>query len=105
MTENKPKNDIFRGSGWDQHRRLVSPAYRYDPVPGKRFGNIGIRLVEVTDDPTPDPAASGSDRVFRGGSWRGVPQSARVADRDGDAPGRRSDYLGIRLVEVVLEEE
>ena len=105
MTENKPKNDIFRGSGWEQHRRLVSPAYRYDPVPGKRYGNIGIRLVEVIEDPTPDPAPSGSDRVDRGGGWYDDPQYARVANRYYNTPGYRYYSLGVRLVEVVLEEE
>ena len=105
MTENKPRNDIFRGSGWESHRRPVSSAYRYDPVPGNRYGNIGIRLVEVTDDPTPDSAASGSNRVCRGGGRINGPHYARVADRDVDSPGSRFSDIGIRLVEVVLEEE
>ena len=41
--------------------------------------------------------ASGSYRVDRGGSWRGVPRSARVAHRDGDSPGNRYGDLGLRL--------
>jgi len=42
--------------------------------------------------------ASGSARVNRGGSWLGVPQDARVARRYVDVPGRRSSYLGVRLL-------
>ena len=42
--------------------------------------------------------ASGSYRVDRGGSWYYVPQSARVAARDGDSPGNRGNVLGLRLL-------
>jgi formylglycine-generating enzyme required for sulfatase activity len=47
-----------------------------------------------------DPAgpASGSSRVFRGGSWSGDPQFARVASRSNYSPGYRSDVLGVRLL-------
>jgi formylglycine-generating enzyme required for sulfatase activity len=48
-----------------------------------------------TDDPTgPD---SGGDRVLRGGSWIDWPNSARSAERDGDAPDFRSDLAGFRV--------
>lgn len=42
--------------------------------------------------------SSRPDCVFRGGSWDGVPQYARVAIRSGDDPGRRGRRLGLRLV-------
>ena len=42
--------------------------------------------------------ASGSLRVYRGGSWGGVPQRARVALRNRNAPGIRSYVLGVRLL-------
>jgi formylglycine-generating enzyme required for sulfatase activity len=42
--------------------------------------------------------ASGSDRVARGGSWRLVPLSARVARRNRNTPGIRDSYLGVRLL-------
>jgi len=42
--------------------------------------------------------ASGSDRVFRGGSWRADPQYARVADRYVGVPGLRGSGLGVRLL-------
>jgi formylglycine-generating enzyme required for sulfatase activity len=42
--------------------------------------------------------ASGSFRVRRGGGWRVHPRYARVADRNGNAPGLRDDYLGVRLL-------
>jgi formylglycine-generating enzyme required for sulfatase activity len=46
----------------------------------------------------PRGAASGSSRVFRGGSWIGVALSARVAFRDRSLPDFRSGDLGFRLV-------
>ena len=46
-----------------------------------------------------------SVRVRRGGSWRYDPLSARVAIRYNNSPGNRYSDIGIRLVEVVLEEE
>ena len=42
--------------------------------------------------------ASGSSRVFRGGSWYYVPLSARVAYRGRNTPGYRSIHLGVRLL-------
>jgi formylglycine-generating enzyme required for sulfatase activity len=45
-----------------------------------------------------ESSASGSDRVFRGGSWSGVPQHARVADRNFYSPGDRYNDLGVRLL-------
>jgi formylglycine-generating enzyme required for sulfatase activity len=42
--------------------------------------------------------ASGSIRVYRGGSWAFGPQHVRVAARGVLAPGYRSFYLGVRLL-------
>ena len=42
--------------------------------------------------------ASGSYRVYRGGSWSYGPQSARVAVRGYVAPGARINHLGVRLL-------
>jgi formylglycine-generating enzyme required for sulfatase activity len=42
--------------------------------------------------------ASGSNRVYRGGSWINGPQIARVAFRSSIAPGSRSCRLGVRLL-------
>jgi formylglycine-generating enzyme required for sulfatase activity len=42
--------------------------------------------------------ASGSIRVYRGGSWYHGPEGARVAYRNGDAPGYSNYYLGVRLL-------
>jgi formylglycine-generating enzyme required for sulfatase activity len=42
--------------------------------------------------------ASGSARVYRGGSWFNVPRIARVAHRVTGTPGNRGDYLGFRLI-------
>jgi formylglycine-generating enzyme required for sulfatase activity len=42
--------------------------------------------------------ASGPYRVSRGGSWRGFPECARVADRRSDSPGYRFYILGVRLL-------
>jgi formylglycine-generating enzyme required for sulfatase activity len=45
--------------------------------------------------------ASGWLRVYRGGSWLRAPQFARVAIRNGVAPGGRGYYLGVRLLRTV----
>ena len=45
-----------------------------------------------------------SNRVIRGGSWFLDPQYARVANRSGVA-GRAHDHLGVRLVEVLDEQD
>ncbi len=45
----------------------------------------------------PKGADSGSNRVYRGGSWDLYPVGARCASRRGSAPGYRSSYLGFRL--------
>ena len=48
----------------------------------------------VTD---PTGPATGSSRVFRGGSWYTYARYARAALRGNDAPGARSSVLGFRL--------
>jgi formylglycine-generating enzyme required for sulfatase activity len=45
----------------------------------------------------PAGAASGSNRVLRGGGCYDDPSVARVANRDNDAPSIRSYDLGFRL--------
>jgi formylglycine-generating enzyme required for sulfatase activity len=49
--------------------------------------------------PARDPSGpkSGSERVFRGGSWYGYARSVRAANRNAYAPGTALDYLGFRL--------
>jgi formylglycine-generating enzyme required for sulfatase activity/uncharacterized protein YraI len=49
-----------------------------------------------------DPAgpSSGSARVLRGGSWRGVARHCRSAGRGHDAPGFRGGNLGFRLLRM-----
>ncbi len=49
-----------------------------------------------TTDPT--GAASGSDRVLRGGGWIFDARDCRSADRSRDAPEFRSDALGFRVL-------
>ncbi len=46
----------------------------------------------------PRGPASGSFRVYRGGSWGNDPQYARVAVRSRGVPGNRSSFLGVRLL-------
>ena len=46
----------------------------------------------------PTGPASGSIRVFRGGSWGGSAGYCRVSNRDSDNPGSRNYYFGLRLV-------
>lgn len=46
----------------------------------------------------PTGATSGSDRVYRGGSWIIFARSCRVSDRNNIIPGSTGSYLGLRLV-------
>ena len=46
----------------------------------------------------PTGAATGSDRVHRGGSWLNYPRHCRVAFRNDGAPAFRDYYLGFRVV-------
>ena len=54
-----------------------------------------------TTDPT--GAASGSARVFRGGSWNAVSDDCRSADRDGNSPGHRFYLLGFRVLRSYIK--
>ena len=47
-----------------------------------------------------DPAGprTGSDRVFRGGSWHVIARNCRSANRAWNSPGYRYNYLGFRLL-------
>ena len=48
----------------------------------------------------PTGAASGSYRVYRGGSWSSYAQYCRSADRGCTYPGNHDDNLGFRVVLV-----
>ncbi|MFO7667715.1 MAG: SUMF1/EgtB/PvdO family nonheme iron enzyme [Desulfobacterales bacterium] len=56
----------------------------------------------VTD---PSGQSSGSQRVYRGGSWFNFAVSCRSAFRDSFAPYVRSDKLGFRLIRTPLIEQ
>ncbi len=96
---------VVRGGSWGSVPLNARVANRSGSAPGDRGIRIGVRLVEeveevkedVEEDLTP---ASGAIRVFRGGGWYFVPQSARVASRNDGTPGYRNSRLGVRLVEV-----
>lgn len=60
-----------------------------------RYGENYYRESPRINPPGP---ASGTRRVFRGGSWFYDPRGARVTYRDFAAPDYRSSYLGFRLV-------
>ncbi|MEM7391058.1 MAG: SUMF1/EgtB/PvdO family nonheme iron enzyme, partial [Verrucomicrobiota bacterium] len=59
------------------------------------------------EGPQVDPAGpeSGSDRVFRGGSWAHDARSVRAAYRNWYEPDNRSIYLGFRCARVQKQEE
>jgi len=49
----------------------------------------------VTSDPL--VSSEGSSRVFRGGGWYGAPVLYRSANRFGDSPDDRFNFLGFRV--------
>ncbi|MCB1087259.1 MAG: SUMF1/EgtB/PvdO family nonheme iron enzyme, partial [Verrucomicrobiae bacterium] len=49
--------------------------------------------------------ASGSDRVFRGGSWSSYAWFCRAAFRSRNSPSIRGDYLGFRVALSSLPDE
>ena len=58
------------------------------------------RYDDYSSSPQTNPTGptSGSDRVYRGGSWRDFARRCRSSRRYSIAPGYRSDILGLRLV-------
>ena len=83
----------------------VYVAHAFDSSPFERGFVIGVRLVEVVEDPRSIPSASGSLRFDRGGIWNDDSQIAHVVSHGPAAtPGYRSRNLGLRLVEEVADE-
>ena len=58
---------------------------------------------DYPDGPQTDPKgpSTGSDRVYRGGSWAYDARNCRSANRSSNAPGRRGNNMGFRLVSPV----
>lgn len=98
---NDKSNRVIRGGSWYYGPQIARVAFRGGNSPGFRDRVLGIRLVEVIDDPVPVSKAAGSFRVCRGGGWGNGPRSARVASRLYYSPGYRDFGLGLRLVEVI----
>jgi formylglycine-generating enzyme required for sulfatase activity len=46
-------------------------------------------------------AGGSSARVVRGGSWLNVPRDLRAANRNGDGPDNRDNFLGFRLARTL----
>jgi formylglycine-generating enzyme required for sulfatase activity len=67
------------------------------------FRSVGFRLAEEVEDPKTILSASGSLRVFQGGSWNFGPQNARFSSRAPGGVGGRN--LGVRLVEEIDEKD
>ena len=65
--------------------------YAKEPPAPRKYGAINTR--EETD---PQGAFSGSDYVFRGGSWDNVSDDCAVSYRHGGNPNGGSYYLGFR---------
>ena len=59
---------------------------------------------EPGENTDPVGAPRGEFRVIRGGSWFNAPRNARVAYRDGNGPGRRRVFLGLRLARSAAPE-
>jgi len=68
------------GNTWDWTSSLYTP-YPYDAADGREA-----------------PSPPGARRVVRGGSWDSVQDVARASYRDDNAPGYRSNLVGLRVV-------
>jgi formylglycine-generating enzyme required for sulfatase activity len=76
----------MHGNVWEWVQDVWHDNYAGAPVDGSGWTTGG--------DPT--------RRVIRGGSWNGIPQDLRSANRGGDSPGGRSNDLdGFRLARTV----
>ena len=53
---------------------------------------------EATD---PQGPATGTERVYRGGSWATIGKKVRSAFREGAPPDRRSQFVGFRLLRTM----
>ncbi|MEM6928951.1 MAG: formylglycine-generating enzyme family protein, partial [Myxococcota bacterium] len=86
----------------DFHTHPVDAPPRSASVPDRSFdhgfGLLGVHgnVSEWTE--TPVETATGVGRVIRGGTFWGVPQVARSANRSWNHPGSRVSYQGFRLV-------
>lgn len=99
-----PRSHRFvRGGSWrflgsKNDRKRVYPRFHTSE-------NVGIRLVEVFDDPESAPAITpNSLRASRGGGAGGQPGWARTVNRCLDKVGFKFVTLGIRLVEIIEDE-
>ena len=90
---------VNRGGGWYCVPQYARVANRGSVGPGSRSGVLGIRLVEVVEDP--NPHVPRNHRFVRGGSWR---FKSAAHDRKRAYPRfHTSENVGIRLVEVIDE--
>ena len=58
----------------------------------------GKTYYENSSTTDPQGPTSGASRVLRGGSWYGIAQGCRVANRIIGYPGSRRNFIGLRLV-------
>jgi formylglycine-generating enzyme required for sulfatase activity len=104
---NYPYNNNAKGSYREKTTNVGSfssnPWGLYD-----MYGNVwewcwdwygGYSMADQTD---PSGAASGSDRVLRGGCWYNYAPHLRSANRGFDSPSSRSDNRGFRVVRPAL---
>lgn len=104
------RSDLDEQAWYCGHGPGYAPAGSLPPDPAglhDRSGNVWEWCDDRWDgsgypgDATDPWQHTGPERVMRGGSDVTLPWAARVAHREGDAPGDRTSHLGFRLVRTL----
>lgn len=98
--------------GYNDGYERTAPVGTFESNPFQLFdmtGNVSEWTADWYDanyyskspEGNPKGPSRGKNRVFRGGSWFFEPDDVRSANRFGDSPANRSDYIGFRCAQDI----